>query len=324
MKKYLFLLMLLFTMPLVADTEVDRSVSYFGFVRAAMVSDPAMSGQTFSVLHARAGVYGNVTPDLLFRIYLEFSNLGSLEELYDTTGSLVGVDVKMPLGLLDAFVAWKITEIFSIQAGQYKTPYSDSNLRSPLKMPFIYRPVTRYATPHIRDIGVKFIWKPSAGPLTVESGVFNGSGQNAVDTDRSLNVAGRLVWNVSDLHDLSMNLYGGKQDGINLKMTDFGYTFTGNHLNAGAEYALMYEDENAKQAGYVYISKSFIRSERRIHKLTPAFRVEWNDFRQDEWTLTGGLTTHLSGQEYSLFRFNYGLSPQSGDSFLALLFQVSF
>jgi len=324
MKRYFVLLMLFSVIPLTAGMEEGRSVSYFGFIRSAIVSEPAFSGQTFSVLHARAGVYGNVTPDLLFRIYLEFSNLGSLEEVYDTTGSLVGVDVKMPLGLLDAFVVWKITDIFSLQAGQYKTPYSDSNLRNPAKMPFIHRPVTRYATPHIRDIGVKFIWKPSAGPLTVESGVFNGSGLNAVDTDRSLNVAGRLMWNVSDLHYLSVNLYGGKQDGINLKMTDLGYMLTGNNLDAGAEYALRYEDENAKQAGYVYISKSFIRPEKRIHKLTPAFRVEWNDFRQDEWTLTGGLTTHLSGQEYSLFRFNYGWSPGLGDSFLALLFQILF
>ena len=86
------------------------------FIRTAMVSDPALSGQTFSVLHARGGLYGNVTTDLLFRIYLEFSNLGSLDEVYDITGNLVGVDVKMPLGLLDAFAAWKINDKLTLQA----------------------------------------------------------------------------------------------------------------------------------------------------------------------------------------------------------------
>ena len=324
MKKYLATILFLFIVSLKAGTEEERTVHYFGLVRTAMVSAPAFSGQTFSVLHAQGGFYGNVTSDLLFRICLDFSNLGSLEERYDTTGNLVGVDVDMPLGLLDAYAAWTFNDNFTIQAGQFKIPYSNSNLRSPANLPFIYRPVTRYATPHSRDIGIKLIWKPAAGSIVVESGVFNGSGLNASDTDKSLNMVGRLEWNISDLHCMSVNLYGGRQDGINMKMMDIGYVLTGDYLEAGAEYALRYDDTIGQQAGYFYISKSFIRSDKKIHKLTPAFRIEWNSFRQDTYTLTGGLTTYLSGQDHSMIRINYGRSYGSGDDFLAILFQVSF
>jgi hypothetical protein len=316
------LLILLFVMPLWAGTEEGWSVSYFGFIRTALVSEPAFSGQTFSVFHARGGISGNVTRDLSYKLYMEFSNLGSLEEVYDITGNLVGVDVKMPLGLLDAFINWQITEHLALQAGQFKTPYSDSNLRNPAKMPFINRPVTRYAAPHIRDIGIKFIWKAAELPLTFETGLFNGSGMNAVDTDRSLNAAGRLAWAVSDLHRISGNLYMGRQNRTDLKMVDVGYEYKGTFLNVAAEYARRYDDDTASQAACFFMTKSLKTPWEKIYQMTPAFRLEWDDFRNNAVTLTGGLTGHLSGQEYTLLRVNTGWNPKSGDTFITLLLQI--
>ncbi len=324
MKKAFLFIFIVAVFPAVLAGDEEKSLDYSGFLRTAMVSKPAFSNQTFSVIHARSGVSGRVSRDLYFKLYMEFSNRGSVEEVKDASGILTGVDIKMPVGLLDAYMGWDLTDHLSLMAGQFKLPYSDSNLRSPSKMPFINRPVTREATPGIRDIGCKLIYRFSALPIVFETGLFNGSGMNALDRDRSLTGTGRVVWNLTDSHRLSGNFYGGRQDGTVLKMANAGYEYQGETLSLAAEYALRYDDDTPVQAGHFFLTKSLETAQDKIHKVTPAFRLEWNDFKNDAVTLTGGVTGHLYGHEYTFLRFNAGWNPDSGDTFMTLLFQITW
>lgn len=144
---------------------------------------------SFSVRRARLDLKGDIAPKLDYRLQVEFAS---------------------KVQIVDAYVQYKPFRQFNIKAGQYKIPFSIENTEYvPLKFEFIEYSMplrklmgfseviggeTLSATG--RDLGLTlyggFGKRGGRDLVSYDFGVFNGSGINTADNNRSKDVVGRL------------------------------------------------------------------------------------------------------------------------------------
>lgn len=145
---------------------------------------------SFDIRRARFGLKGDLGPKLDYRFQAEFAS---------------------KVQIVDAFVQYKPLRQLNVKAGQYKIPFSIENTEyAPLKFEFIDYPMalrklmglseaiggeTLSATG--RDIGLTlyggFGNRGDRDLVSYDFGVFNGSGINRTDNNRSKDIVGRLI-----------------------------------------------------------------------------------------------------------------------------------
>lgn len=321
-----FLILLVPFLILYAE-EADTQASHFGFIRCAFVSEPFLESQAFSVFHARWGMKGKVSHRLGYKLYAEFSSLGSLEVQRDSTGYLTHVSADIPVGLLDAYMDIQVVDKLAFRVGQMKVPFSDSNLKSPASMPFIYRPLTRQITPPIRDIGIQGMWSPGTRGFTISAGLFNGEGYNAVNTDDHLSGGMRGEISLYDKHKISVSWYTDKSRNFRGQYFNGAYLWSAEKFETGSEYVLQNRDGKSSNAFYIFIKTSVETNNLWFRSFDPAFRFEYLDEAGFGKTnlMTAGCTFHRDKSALNIFRVDYSYPlDDRGAKILTALFQITW
>lgn len=170
------------------DKIVARLPHVSGYIQLRYQWDDA-DESSFTVRRARLDFKGDIAPKLDYRLQVEFAS---------------------KVQIVDAFVQYKPFRQLNIKAGQYKVPFSIENTEYvPLKFEFIEYPMalrklmgfseviggeTLSATG--RDMGLTlyggFGKRDGRNWITYDLGVFNGSGINKADNNRSKDVVARL------------------------------------------------------------------------------------------------------------------------------------
>lgn len=96
----------------------------------------------------------------------------------------------------DAWMNWEFSNALSLQAGQYKTPFSRDELYGDGVLQFAERALATEAFKPSRDIGVMAAGSFCDDRFVYQAGVFSGTGQNTLRTSDHVMPMVRTVWNV--------------------------------------------------------------------------------------------------------------------------------
>lgn len=208
------------------------------------------------------------------------------------------IDLCKELPIMDLWVKYQPINQFGVQFGQFKVPVSIENTDyNATKLEFInyantVQRLVRMSSSDLqginssgRDIGALlyggFIKKDGYSIINYEVGVFNGSGINTKDKNKSKDIAARLT--IQPLQKLKIAAYymGGETDassliekyptmvvdnsGVNTKYLDYnryggGFDFNNKHIFARSEYiggqtGAMRSEGVYAQVGYKFLNK---------------------------------------------------------------------
>ena len=208
------------------------------------------------------------------------------------------IDLCKELPIMDLWVKYQPINQFGVQFGQFKVPVSIENTDyNPTKLEFInyantVQRLVRMSSSDLqginssgRDIGAMlyggFIKKDGYSIINYEVGVFNGSGINTKDKNKSKDIAARLT--IQPLQKLKIAAYymGGETDassliekyptmvvdnsGVNTKYLGYnryggGFDFNNKHIFARSEYiggktGAMRSEGVYAQVGYKFLNK---------------------------------------------------------------------
>jgi phosphate-selective porin len=167
--------------------------------------DDLAETNSFDIRRARLDFRGNVTKKLDYRIYMDFATNAPK--------------------LTDAYLTWKMNDYLSLQAGQYKIPFSLENPYNPNALEVIDNSVVisnlvNYSSNYGisangRDVGLmltgNLLRREGFSMINYSVGVFNGSGINNTDENRSKDFSGILTFNPFKNLSLAVSHYNGSQ-----------------------------------------------------------------------------------------------------------------
>lgn len=111
----------------------------------------------FEVRNARIGLDGQVTHALLYRAEIDLSDEGRIR-------------------MLDAYAGYQPWQGLLARIGQMRVPFSIDAHRSPHKQFFANRSFIAKQVGDVRDVGLSVAYEARRWPISLEAGVFNGSG----------------------------------------------------------------------------------------------------------------------------------------------------
>ncbi len=317
--KKVILAVIFFTISLSAQSKSESSYKLFGYLRAWHQTDFATNQGAFSIKMARIGVKGKVNSYASYKFLVDVSRAAKLStDKEDVAGTSVVTGVKNYSDiLLDAVATISPVKKFKFSLGQFKVPFSTDNLRGASAIDFINRPLLTKVAPSLRDIGLMFTYTDNFGlPVSVDAGLFNGSGQNKGETDNSQNYSFRTVVNITSSLSVAGNYYGGKLSNSDVNIFDFGADYKVGDLKLSAEYgqrstSVADADVNAN-AYFIYAVYSIGTGSDLISSIDPAVRFENYDPNSDVddngiTRTTIGAALQFAKATYAQLRFNYEL-----------------
>lgn len=265
----------------------------------------------------RIGAKGSLNDLISYKILVNFATLGSLTTKKNSDGTLTEVKAKFGEVLQDAAVTLNFEKNFTFTMGQFKIPFGTDNLKSPLQIDFVNRPLLTKVTPELRDVGGNFMYSnESLIPMELQAGVFNGAGANKVETDRTLNYAMRGVFKVIPQVSLSANYYGGRLANSEVNIIDFGTTVKVDNFQFDAEYAMRNADslnvdfKRKSYSFYSYALYTFKVVTKYFQGIQPAVRYEYfepdDNLTDDEQSrFTVGFSFLLNENSVNQIKINY-------------------
>jgi hypothetical protein len=190
-------------------------------------------------------------------------------------------------------------------------------MRSGADIDFINRPLLTNVTPGLYDIGFMGSYKMEEYfPIELKAGVFNGSGYNKQEDDKTMNYCIRTYLQPSAILGLSANYYGGKLTGTKVNILDFGTDIKISDLFISGEFAQRFsnlkEKKTTSNSFFIYSSYDFNLGSSVISHIMPALRYEMYDVntsisKNEISRITTGLAIQFAKIKYAQLRFNYEL-----------------
>ena len=312
-----------------AQDSVDVTPKMFGYIRSWEQIDLAVNQNAFITKEARFGVRGNVNEYASYKLQLDFTRLGKLTTTTTTidTGKTSTKKVTVISSasatfsdvLLDAEATFKPDKALSLTLGQFVVPVSTDNLRGGADLEFVNRPLmATTVTPELRDVGFLATYTMNNSPMPVEikAGVYNGSGQNKAENDRTVNYSARAVVQAAPSLTVAGNFYGGKFAAAKMHMLDFGvdykidkFTFSGEFAQRKNEFTTSSSTSNA---WFIYALYDFNFGKSMISHIIPALRYEHYDpntnlDNNEIARLVPGISFEFSKIKFAQMRINYEL-----------------
>lgn len=307
----------LLTVSSIIGQENKPKPTLFGDFKGFYQTNLTKNTGEFTLNAARIGAKGSLNDLISYKVLVNFATLGSLSTKKNSDGSLTEVKAKFGEVLQDAAVTLNFEKNFTFTMGQFKVPFGTDNLRSPIQIDFVNRPLLTKVTPELRDIGGNFMYSDeSLIPIELQAGLFNGAGMNKVETDRTLNYAFRGVFKIIPQVSLSANYYGGRLTNSDVNIIDFGTTVKVDNFQFDAEYAMRDADSlnfNFKRKSYslyTYALYTFKVPTKYFQGIQPAIRYEYfepdDNFTDDEQSkFTLGLSFILNENSLNQIKINY-------------------
>lgn len=162
MKKAIIVILCLFAVVTVS-TGAEKAKSpyipdFHGTIRAKYEYEPTINKGRFEIRNARLSVEGKIIPIVRYKAEIDLSDEGSIK-------------------MLEAYVRLQPKDRLKFTFGQMRVPFSIDAHRSPHLQYFANRSFIAKQVGNVRDVGVAASWTFGARtPITLEGGVFNGSG----------------------------------------------------------------------------------------------------------------------------------------------------
>ena len=316
MKKQFFTLslgLILFIIPVLslhaqeADSLLDKRISKIENILSKL---PKVSGlinfryrmdedkSTFDIRRARLDVKGDVGKMFDYRVQVEFAS-----------------SVK----LLDAQIRAKIKPYFNVQIGQFKVPFSLENPYSPTGLECIdnamvitklvgYEDISGINA-NGRDIGVMLyggiFQREDYNIIDYSIGVFNGSGINVRDNNKSKDIIARINVNPIKPITLSVSGYLGEaylNDSMKHETRDrvaFGVRYDDKKWLFRSEYLYGMTSKTESMGAYAVLAYTFFK------KIQPVLRVDY--FQQNIDKASTGEIDYMAGINYWFIPQKIGL-----------------
>lgn len=129
-----------------------------GTIRAKYEYEPDINKGRFEIRNARMSVEGKIIPIVRYKAEIDLSDEGAIK-------------------MLDAYVRLQPDSRLKFTFGQMRVPFSIDAHRSPHLQYFANRSFIAKQVGNVRDVGAAASWAfGTEAPLTLEGGIFNGSG----------------------------------------------------------------------------------------------------------------------------------------------------
>lgn len=295
--------------PPPAKSDSGFTVRVNGTVRAKFEYQPGIGKERFEVRNARFGLTGNVTPVMAYKAEIDLSDEGRIK-------------------MLDAYVRLRLLRNRNLRftIGQMRVPFTIDAHRSPHEQYFANRSFIAKQVANVRDAGASLSWRfGTAVPVTLEGGIFNGSGltdQKDFWTNRfNGSVKAQVVFAGRVL--LSLSYQKTHPDIAKIAMYDAGISYADGRWHLEAEYLRKtyargaFDDVDAVNA---FICRDFPLRSGTFRKLSLLARYDYMSDHSDgvadaqgqlvtndpeRHRLTGGLTFSLGLPFHADIRLNY-------------------
>lgn len=284
---------------------------------------------SFDIRRARVDLKGSVTPYFSYRLQADL--------------------VDKPK-MIDAYGEIKLSDYFSITAGQFKIPFSMENLTSSNKLEMIDRSQVVEAlvarskdvigNQNGRDIGIQvsgtFLKVKDMPVIEYRLGVFNGSGINVADTaNNEKDITGRLILTPVKGFSLGGSFYQGwdkaiKPDVAGKSQTrdrfggEFSYVLSGFSLKG--EY-IAGKDGKTNRSGW-YLQTGYFVIPQKLQVLAKYDVYDLNTSTSDNLSTNYVFGANYNFNNWSRLQAFYTLRQEEGtavnNDFLSVQYQVGF
>lgn len=310
-------LALLTAFPVMADNDnddVDLTPKVHGTIRGKYEYQPEDGEGRFQVRNARVSIEGDVTKTVSYKAEIDLSDEGQIK-------------------MLDAYTRLKPVRGLNFTIGQMRVPFTIDAHRSPHQQYFANRSFIAKQVGNVRDVGATLGYSFNVGfPITLEAGMFNGSGltnQKDFWTD-NVNFSAKAQLFFPRGFNLTLSTQKIKPEDVSVMMYDAGAYYHAHGWHVEAEYLYKhYEDEAFKAVHAVdaFVSYDIPLRKCFFKKISPLVRYDFmsdhsdgmrynsegdedkagslitNDYQRSR--VTGGVTFSLSLPFVSDIRLNY-------------------
>ncbi len=313
-KTILIIIALACLMPAIAEEHKEKKnkVNYHpeihGTIRGKYEYQPESNTGRFQVRNVRVSVNGKVAPIVSYKAEIDLSDEGQIK-MKEATAKLT------PFKNFD----------FSI--GMMRVPFTIDAHRSPHLQYFANRSFIAKKYANIRDVGASLGYKiECAVPITLQAGVFNGSGLTDQKDfwSNSINYSAKAQFQLFKGFNLVLSSMKTKPDAISINTYDVGATYKNGRWIVEAEYLYRHYAKDAFQD--VNAFNSFVCYDQPLKKVFSKISfLSRFDYMQgtsdgktfDETTgkltltdaqrkrITGGITLSIDKPFISDIRLNY-------------------
>ena len=141
----------------------DYMPEIHGTLRAKYEYQPEIDAMRWEVRTARVSFTGNVLPNVAYKAEVDLSDEGSIK-------------------MLDAYARLFLAKGFTVTAGQMRVPFTIDAHRSPHQQYFANRSFIAKQVGNVRDVGMTLAYKFQNAPISIEAGLYNGTGLTSQKT----------------------------------------------------------------------------------------------------------------------------------------------
>lgn len=267
MKKHIIsILMLLpvFTWGQQTDSTINYMPKVSGIIKAKWEYCFDDHTNRFDIRNSRLGIGGSLNPYVDYKLQIEYSNHGKFN-------------------FLDAYAVIKPLHNLDFYFGQFTVPFSEDYVISPSQNMFANRAfIAKFVNLTSRDIGARidYVFSDKV-PVTLQAGLYNGTGINNPEWQESPFVLGRLIYGTMKGFRASVKYYGGKvkSEEKEAKIANYGVDlrYATNRYKIEAEYAIKdsVDTDNALSAAYLQGSYTFpVKNNKFLKYIEPALRAD--------------------------------------------------
>jgi len=236
------------------ESIVNKLPDISGFVNLRyQFTDEKGKYDGFDVRRAYLTLKGKATQSLSYKLQVDFAGTPKI---------------------LDAYAEWKAAEFFSLQAGQFKLPFSLENPYSPLNLETsdnsqiidnLASGTKDVVSSNGRDIGLqasgKFFKQTDFSLLEYKVGVFNGAGINTTENNSTKDFAGTLFINPFKTLTISGSLLAGRAKINNVNQTrnrfGFGLKYEDKDFLLRSEF-IKGKDASTKKDGFYVVGGYYV------------------------------------------------------------------
>ena len=279
-----------------------------GTIRAKYEYEPQISAGRFEVRNARVSINGNILPIISYKAEIDLSDEGKIK-------------------MLDAYVRYLPERVkANVTMGQMRVPFTIDAHRSPHLQYFANRSFIAKQVGNVRDVGIAGMYQfGRTVPVTIEGGIFNGSGLTNQKNywTKNYNFSAKATVSFYNRVTVEASAQKTRPDGTGIMMWDAGAYYDDAKWHVEAEYLRKNYSHGAfpgVNAVDAFVCRTF-RLKNYLTGISVLGRYDYmsdhsNGIRDDSGSLcvddperhrmTLGTTLHFGGKKvYADLRINY-------------------
>ncbi|MDR0962552.1 MAG: OprO/OprP family phosphate-selective porin [Mediterranea sp.] len=287
------LLLLAVLLPTAAVQAQNFVPEIHGTIRTKYEYQTEMDASRFEVRTARISASGQVLPIVAYKAEVDLCDEGQIK-------------------MLDAYARLTPLQGFSITAGQMRVPFTVDAFRSPHLQYFANRSFIAKQVGNTRDVGATLAYKfGETVPLTVEGGIFNGSGlTNQKVWHKETNYAAKVQAFLSDRLNLTVSTLSIQPQKTRMSSYDFDVYYSHGPLHVEAEY--LYKSYSGNAYDDVHAFNSFVNYniplKKFFHRVALLARYDMMTNQSDAVTTVSNDDPTLKTTDYKRHRVTGGVT----------------